>query len=120
MKCFEQKKKSCYEKDEKKLVETLTNSTRPYDKDGKTLSPFFVMNNKKLMFINQISNEKVNGLKLLKMLEKYEKMPRNTEFYKLMKNNKFNKLPIQEQLELVKADNIVHMSKFWNSWDILK
>ena len=97
-----------------KLDEILRGSN-VYDKDGKTLSPFFIMNNQKLKFIDDLGNIKT-GKQVLKLYDEYNKTEPN-----YLPPNEFNKLSFEEQIKRVENPKSKEFhKKFWQKWSLLK
>ena len=86
-----------------------------YDKDGKTLSPFFIMNNPKLKFIDDLGNVKI-GKQVLKLQEEYAKTDPD-----YLPPNEVNKLSFEEQIKRVENPKSKKFNEeFWKKWKLAK
>ena len=103
-----------YYKGAEKLDKILSGSN-VYDKDGKTLSPFFIMNNPKLKFIDDLGNVKT-GKQVLKLQEEYAKTDPD-----YLPPNEVNKLSFEEQIKRVENPKSKKFNEeFWKKWSLKK
>jgi hypothetical protein len=110
----ELKKEKQYHKGAEKL-DKIINGSNVYDKDGKTLSPFFIMNNQKLKFIDDLGNIET-GKNVLKLNEIYVKTDPN-----YLPPNEVNKLSFQEQIKRVESKEDKKFNEtFWKKWNLYK
>jgi len=103
-----------YHKGAEHLSRRLSGSN-VYDKDGITISPFFIMNNQKLKFIDDLGNVKT-GKQVLKLNDEYVKTDPD-----YLSPNEVNKLSFKEQIKRVEnpKSNKFH-KEFWKKWSLIR
>ena len=108
----ELKKDKKYSKGAEHLSNVVSGSNI-YDKDGKTISPFFIHNNQKMKFIDNLGNVET-GKNVLKLNKTYmENSPHH------LSPNEYNKLSFKEQIEWVKnPKNKKYNEDFWKKWKL--
>jgi len=86
-----------------------------YDKDGTTISPFFIMNNQKLKFIDNSGNVKT-GKQVLKLNDEYVKTDPD-----YLPPNEARKLSVKELIKRVENPKSKKFHKdFWKKWKLAK
>ena len=102
-----------YYKNAEKLS-NIVNGSNVYDKDGKTLSPFFIFNNQKLKFKDELGNIKT-GKQVLKLNDEYVKT-----YSDYLTPNEINKLSFEDQIKRVSDPKSKEFhGKFWKKWSLI-
>lgn len=91
----------------------MNTKTNPYDIDGTTISPFFIMDNRRMKFMN-VDGSQSTGSQILKLFAIHD-----THSPTAIPNEEFRKRDLKEQIRLAKIE-LPYQMKFWTQWVMIK